>query len=93
MSYNEIVKLTQKSIFTNFNSFKGLFLIFRNINIRRLLNMKQNNLLLNISDQQLQQAGLTRAQARKSLAALDYRDNDVFRHVMNAENPVSRKKG
>ena len=53
--------------------------------------MKQNNLLLNISDQQLQQAGLTRAQARKSLAALDYRDNDVFRHVMNAENPVSRK--
>ena len=53
--------------------------------------MKQNNLLLNISDQQLRQAGLTRAQARKSLAALDYRDNDVFRHVMNAENPVSRK--
>ena len=53
--------------------------------------MKQSNLLLNISDQQLQQAGLTRAQARKSLAALDYRDNDVFRHVMNAENPVSRK--
>ena len=53
--------------------------------------MKQNNLLLNISDQQLQQVGLTRAQARKSLAALDYRDNDVFRHVMNAENPVSRK--
>ena len=53
--------------------------------------MKQNNLLLNISDQQLHQAGLTRAQARKSLAALDYRDNDVFRHVMNAENPVSRK--
>ena len=50
--------------------------------------MKQNNLLLNISDQQLHQAGLTRAQARKSLAALDYRDNDVFRHVMNAENPV-----
>ena len=35
--------------------------------------MKQNNLLLNISDQQLHQAGLTRAQARKSLAALDYR--------------------
>ncbi len=32
--------------------------------------MKQSNLLLNISDQQLQQAGLTRAQARKSLAAL-----------------------
>jgi uncharacterized protein YjiS (DUF1127 family) len=84
-------RLTQKSIFTNFNSFRGLFLIFRNINIRRLLNMKQNNLLLNISDQQLQQVGLTRAQARKSLAALDYRDNDVFRHVMNAENPVSRK--
>ena len=55
--------------------------------------MKQSNLLLNISEQQLQQAGLTRAQARKSLAALDYRDNDVFRHVMNAENPVSRKKG
>ena len=53
--------------------------------------MKQSNLLLNISEQQLQQAGLTRAQARKSLAALDYRDNDVFRHVMNAENPVSRK--
>ena len=53
--------------------------------------MKQNNLLLNISDQQLQQVGLTRAQARKSLAALDYRDNDVFRHVMNAENPISRK--
>ena len=53
--------------------------------------MKQNNLLLNISDQQLRQAGLTRAQARKSLAALDYRDNDVFRHVMNAENPISRK--
>ena len=53
--------------------------------------MKQNNLLLNISDQQLRQAGLTRAQARKSLAALDYRDNDVFRHVMNAENPVSPK--
>ena len=53
--------------------------------------MKQNNLLLNISEQQLQQAGLTCAQARKSLAALDYRDNDVFRHVMNAENPISRK--
>ena len=53
--------------------------------------MKQNNVLLNISDQQLRQAGLTRAQARKSLAALDYRDNDVFRHVMNAENPISRK--
>ncbi len=55
--------------------------------------MKQNNLLLNISDQQLQQVGLsTRAQARKSLAALDYQDNDVFRHVMNAENPVFPKR-
>ncbi len=50
--------------------------------------MKQNSLLLDIPDQELQQEGLAHSQAGKSLAALDFRDNDVFRQGMNVENLV-----
>lgn len=53
--------------------------------------MNNDNILLNITDQELQKVGLSRSQAQLSLAALDFRDNDVFRHVMNADNPKSRK--
>ena len=58
------------------------------MNIGRLLDMKQNSLLLDIPDQELQQEGLAHSQAGKSLAALDFRDNDVFRQGMNVENLV-----